>query len=100
MGLEDESATAAHRMMRCVEGEGLPLLRDPYQFGNLFLDLDIEMPHEISPSAEAKLRAVLPPPLNSSTADESAESVDTHVVRYLDPVASYKEGIFSGKDSY
>merc|ERR1712159_823023 len=33
--LADESAAAAERKLRCVEGEGLPLMRDPYQFGNL-----------------------------------------------------------------
>merc|ERR1711988_1490733 len=98
--LEDESKSAAFRMMRAIEGEGLPLMRDPYQFGSLFLDLEIEMPEEISEAAEKQLRAALPPPLNSSDADQSAENVDTHDVTYLDPVKSHKEGVFNNKDSY
>jgi len=98
--IEDESKAAGNRMMRSVEGEGLPLMRDPYQFGNLFLDLTIEMPEDIDADAQAKLRAALPAPLNSSTADQAAEETDTHDVTYLDPVVSHKEGVFTGKDSY
>jgi len=98
--IEDESKAAGNRMMRSVEGEGLPLMRDPYQFGNLFLDLTIEMPEELDADAEATLRAALPAPLNSSTADQAAEETDTHDVTYLDPVVSHKEGVFTGKDSY
>merc|ERR1712054_606906 len=81
-------------------GEGLPLMRDPYQVGNLFLDLEIVMPDEIGAEAEKQLRAALPAPLNSSDADQSAENVDTHDVTYLDPVKSHKEGVFNNKDSY
>jgi len=98
--LEDEAEAAAGRMMRAVEGEGLPLMRDPYQFGNLFLKLDIEFPDQLDPAAQDSLRAVLPPPLCKSTADESAEDVDTVFVSDVDPVASYADGIFTGKDSY
>merc|ERR1712159_597937 len=96
----DESKAASHRMMRCVEGEGLPLLRDPYQFGNLFLDLTILMPESLSAQAQATLKAHLPPALHSTTADQSAENVDTKEVTTMDPVASHKEGVFTGKDSY
>jgi len=38
--------------------------------------------------------------LNSSSADEEAEEVDTHFVTSADPVASYKDGVFTAKDSY
>jgi len=98
--LEDESVAAASRMMRCVEGEGLPLIRDPYQFGNLFLDIEIEMPESLSPQAQQALRNTLPPAMHSSSADESAEHVDTKFTTDMDPVTSYKEGIFVAKDSY
>merc|ERR1711988_2060292 len=57
--LGDEEEAAASRMLRCVEGEGLPLLRDPYQFGNLFLQLDIQFPTELSAEAVSTLKAVL-----------------------------------------
>merc|ERR1711959_57632 len=98
--LGDENASSSKRMMRAVEGEGLPLMRDPYQFGNLFLQLEIVFPDEITEPMRAALQSVLPAPLNSSSADESAEDVDTHECKVLDPVASYKEGTFSHKDSY
>jgi len=98
--LADESAAAAERKLRCVEGEGLPLMRDPYQFGNLFLQLEIEFPTELSQEAVTTLQGVLEPPLNSSSADEEAEEVDTHFVTSADPVASYKDGVFTAKDSY
>merc|ERR1711939_920406 len=78
--LADESAAAAERKLRCVEGEGLPLMRDPYQFGNLFLQLEIEFPTELSQEAVTTLQGVLEPPLNSSSADEEAEEVDTKLV--------------------
>lgn len=98
--LEDPNAAASSRMMRACEGEGLPLMRDPYQFGNLFLQLDIEFPEELDAAAQEALRKVLPPAQNSSTADESAENVDTIEVTEMDPVASHTEGIYTGKDSY
>jgi len=98
--LGDENASASKRMMRAVQGEGLPLMRDPYQFGNLFLQLEIVFPEEISEPMRAALQGVLPPALNSTTADESAEDVDTCECKVLDPVASYKDGVFTNKDSY
>merc|ERR1711934_1229989 len=97
--LADESAAAAERKLRCVEGEGLPLMRDPYQFGNLFLQLEIEFPTELSEEAQATLKTVLPAGEHTSTADETAEDVDTHEISLVDPVASYKDGTFSAKDA-
>merc|ERR1712159_261327 len=97
--LADASTGAKSRMMKAVEGEGLPLMRDPYQFGNLFLQLEIEFPTELSEDAVSTLKSVLPAPLNSSSADEEAENVDTHFVSTMDPVASHKDGIFQTKDA-
>merc|ERR1712070_266466 len=97
--LEDENAASGDRMMVAVQGEGLPLKRDPYEFGNLFLLLTIEFPTEISEEAQAQLKAVLPAAQNSSSADESAENVDTGEVIFLDPVKSYKDGIFTTREA-
>ena len=97
--LEDENKAGASRMMRAVEGEGLPLLRDPYQFGNLFLQMEIVFPDEVTEEVAEGLKKLLPPALNSSSADETAENVDTHEATFLDPVASYKDGTFSTKDA-
>lgn len=98
--LEDEAAAASARAMRCVEGEGLPLMRDPFQHGNLFLQLKIKFPSELTPEQCATLKSALPPAINSSDADEAAEHVDTHFVTEVDPISSYKDGIFTAKDSY
>jgi len=97
--LADENAAASQRMTVAVEGEGLPLQRDPFQFGNLFLQLEIEFPSEITEEQQAALRSVLPGAMNSSDADETAENVDTAEVKLMDPVASYKDGTFSTKDA-
>jgi len=97
--LEDAGAGAAGRMLRAVEGEGLPLARDPFQFGNLFLQLEIEFPTELSEEAQATLKTVLPAGEHTSTADETAEDVDTHEISLVDPVASYKDGTYSAKDA-
>lgn len=97
--LEDASAGASSRMLRAVEGEGLPLARDPFQFGNLFLQLEIDFPTELSEEAQATLKTVLPAGEHTSTADEAAEDVDTHEISLVDPVASFKDGTFSAKDA-
>jgi DnaJ family protein A protein 2 len=97
--LEDGNKSAGARMLRAVEGEGLPLVRDPFQFGNLFLQLNIEFPTELSEEAQAALRSVLPAGTHESTADETAEDVDTHEITLLDPVKSFKDGTFSTKDA-
>merc|ERR1712224_776999 len=96
--LEDANAGAASRMLRAVEGEGLPLARDPFQFGNLFLQLEIEFPTELSEEVQATLKSVLPAGEHTSTADETAEDVDTHEISLVDPIASYKDGNDSDDD--
>merc|ERR1711939_986873 len=98
--LADPNATAGKRMTVAVEGEGLPLQRDPFSFGNLFLQLTIEFPTEVTEEQTAALRNILPPAMNSSSADESAENVDTAEVKLMDPVASHKDGTYTTKDSY
>ena len=42
--LRDAMGGAAGRMMKAVEGHGMPRLRNPFEFGNLFLMLNIEFP--------------------------------------------------------
>lgn len=98
--LGDEAEASKTRMMKAIPNEGLPLQRDPYSFGNLFLLLTIEFPESLDEAAQAKLRSVLPPAINKSTADESAEDVDTAELTDIDPVSSYKLGTFSNKESF
>jgi len=98
--LEDETAQKKERMLVAVEGEGMPLARDPFQFGNLFLQLEIEFPEEISEEAQEALKKVLPAAQNSSSADETAEETDTSFVTLMDPVKSHKDGIFTSRESF
>merc|ERR1711988_605847 len=98
--LEDANAMKKERMLVAVEGEGMPLARDPFQFGNLFLQLEIEFPEEISEEAQEQLKKVLPPAQSESTADEEAEEVDTHFTTMMDPVSSYKDGIYTTNESF
>merc|ERR1712070_101396 len=98
--LGDEAESAKTRMMKAIPNEGLPLVRDPYSFGNMFLLLTIEFPESLDAAAQAQLKSVLPPALNKSTADESSEDVDTAFLEDVDPVTSYKAGTFSNKESF
>ena len=45
------------------------------------------------------LKKLLPPAMNSSSADQAAENVDTHEVTMIDPIVSHKEGIYTTKDA-
>merc|ERR1711924_247355 len=70
--LGDPDAAKAGRMMKCVEGEGLPTFRDQTEFGNLFIVLNIEFPDSIPTESIPTLKGLLPPPLNTVTAEEGA----------------------------
>mmetsp|Transcript_3464 Transcript_3464/g.8580 ORF Transcript_3464/g.8580 Transcript_3464/m.8580 type:complete len:254 (+) Transcript_3464:979-1740(+) len=63
--IPDPSASSALRMMKAVQGEGMPTLRNPFVHGNLFLMLTIDFPESLTASAQAALRNHLPPPKNS-----------------------------------
>merc|ERR1712093_11888 len=87
--LTDPEESAAGRMMKCVPGEGLPTFRDQTEYGNLFIILTIQFPDSIPQDSIATLRGILPPPLNTVTAEEGAENVDVVTLEDKDPVASY-----------
>ena len=36
------------RMRKCVQGEGMPLFKNPMLKGNLFIDIEIEFPKSLS----------------------------------------------------
>lgn len=88
--LGDPEAAQSGRMMKCVEGEGLPTFRDQTEFGNLFIILTIVFPESIPTESIPTLRGLLPPALNSITAEEGAETVDVCTLTTKDPVASYE----------
>lgn len=87
--LKDPADSAAQRMMKCVVGEGLPTFRDQTEFGNLFIVLTIQFPDSIPADSISTLRGILPPPLNTVTAEEGAENVDVVQIEDRDPVESY-----------
>jgi len=60
--VKDAMAGAAARMMKAVEGQGMPRLRNPFEFGNLFIMLDIEFPAAgaLPPPAQAALLDAVP----------------------------------------
>jgi hypothetical protein len=89
--LADPNKSAGARMMKCVEGEGLPTFRDQTEFGNLFLVLSIEFPTNIAVEAIPTLKGLLPPPLNSVTAKEGDDNVDVCELVSKDPVTSYQQ---------
>lgn len=88
--LTDPEESAAGRMMKCVPGEGLPTFRDQTEYGNLFIILTIQFPDSIPQDSIATLRGLLPPALNTVTAQEGAENVDVVHLESRDPVASYE----------
>jgi DnaJ family protein A protein 2 len=87
--LADPNAASSSRMMKCCVGEGLPTFRDQTEFGNLFVILTIEFPDSIPTEAISTMRGLLPPALNTVTAQEGDENVDVVSLTTMDPVASY-----------
>jgi len=92
----DDAASAGGRLMKCVEGEGLPSPHNPMLCGNMFLMLNIVFPTEIAPGAVKALQAVLPKPLNAVTWTDDEDGVEVHEAKEMDPVESYKAN--SGDD--
>jgi len=75
------------RMMKAVENEGMPTLRNPMLKGHLFIKIDIEFPTSISPEGIIGLKKILPKALHNVVDDDTAEH---HTVTDLDPIASEK----------
>jgi len=84
----DPDAQSSARMMKAVQGEGMPTLRNPFVHGNLFIIFSIEFPASLSQDVQSQLKDILPPPLNSPVASEEEDGVEVHCVVDLDPVAS------------
>jgi len=89
----DPNASAGMRMMKAVEGEGLPRLKSPFEHGNLFIIFKITFPDSIDSTIAANLLKLLPPPLHHVTASEDDEDVDVVELSDIDPVKSYKDNL-------
>ena len=70
------SELAAGRLMKACEGEGLPRLKSPFEFGNLFIIMKIEFPTALDPAAAKALMKALPPPKHVPTVSEDSDDVE------------------------
>merc|ERR1712070_413637 len=101
--VSDPNANRDQRLMKALRGEGMPTFKNPFVHGNLFLILTIEFPKSISPEAQARLRAHLPPPLNIPSIKEDSPDVEVHTLVDIDPVQSYnanKVNMKAGGEAY
>jgi len=78
--------------LKAVEGAGMPIHGDPFQFGNLFLVLSITFPRTIEPSVAADLRALLGDVCPSEGDDLDGAEVEEVIVQDIDPLESSKKG--------
>jgi len=91
--IQDPNAGAATRLMKAVEGEGLPRLKQPFEHGNLFILMNIEFPTSINPQLSSQLLKLLPPPKNVVTTSEDADDVEVVELSDIDPYRSYKDNL-------
>mmetsp|Transcript_26292 Transcript_26292/g.43629 ORF Transcript_26292/g.43629 Transcript_26292/m.43629 type:complete len:506 (+) Transcript_26292:55-1572(+) len=89
--ISDPNADKDKRMMKAVEGEGLPRLKHPFEHGNLFIILNIEFPTSIDAAVQAQLLKLLPPPKHTITAKEDDEDVEVCTLKDIDPLSSFKD---------
>eukprot|EP00929_Paragymnodinium_shiwhaense_P090919 TRINITY_DN50998_c0_g1_i2.p1 TRINITY_DN50998_c0_g1~~TRINITY_DN50998_c0_g1_i2.p1 ORF type:complete len:512 (+),score=118.08 TRINITY_DN50998_c0_g1_i2:106-1641(+) len=77
------------RFMKAVRGEGMPTLKNPFVYGNLFLILSIEFPEALDDATQAKLRKILGNTrLNEPLFSPDDQEVEIHQVVDMDPVNS------------
>jgi len=81
------------RMMKAVEGEGLPRLKAPFENGNLFINITIEFPTNLAPAVATSLLKLLPPPKHKVTTAEDADDVEVVELSDVDPIKSYKDNL-------
>lgn len=96
--IQDPESTKSTRMMKAVEGEGLPRLRAPTENGNLFIIFTIEFPETIDPSAGKQLLKLLGPPKHVPKVTEDDEEVELCTLSDVDPVSSYKAYVPADND--
>jgi hypothetical protein len=101
--VSDPDANKSCRLLKAVKGEGMPTYKNPFVTGNLFLVLTIQFPDTLEPDTQKSIRALLPPPLNSTTFAADDPSVEVHTVADIDPVQSYnsnKINMKAGGEAY
>jgi len=91
--VSDPSQDAKKRMMKAVEGEGMPRLKSPFEHGNLFLILDIEFPTSLTAETQSALAKLLPPPKHKVSAKEGDDDVEEVTLKEMDPLTSYTDNL-------
>ena len=112
--VKDALSGESARMMKTVEGQGMPRLRNPFEFGNLFLMLTIEFPAAgaLTPAAQAALLEAVPRMMSkpkrgwvegagdadgagggapSSPSGAPPDDVEVFTLTELDPLKSYND---------
>lgn len=83
----DTDSENKSRMMKAVKDEGMPTLKNPFVYGNLFIILNIEFPQSLSSDAQEGLKALLPPLLNTPMLGTD-DDIEVHTLVDIDPVQS------------
>eukprot|EP00440_Ansanella_granifera_P049873 gb/GFBE01054051.1/.p1 GENE.gb/GFBE01054051.1/~~gb/GFBE01054051.1/.p1 ORF type:complete len:251 (+),score=61.90 gb/GFBE01054051.1/:1-753(+) len=99
----DPTASKPHRMMKAVKGEGMPTLKSPFTYGNLFLIFDIEFPESLPEASLEALKAILPPPLHAPGLSGDETDVEVHMLSDIDPresQASNAANMQTGGEAY
>ena len=76
---------------RCISKEGMPIYKNPFEKGNLYIKFDVEFPENnfISKESFKKLEAFLPPrPKHDMPKDDLIEEVEMH--KYKDNLKGSK----------
>jgi hypothetical protein len=84
----DPLESKQNRMIKAVPGEGMPTLRNPFVFGNLFLVLSIEFPDSIPIESLGALKEILPPPLSTCALRDEEDDVVCCTLSDMDPQVS------------
>lgn len=112
----NSDSEVAGRIMKCVKGEGLPTLKNPFQHGNMFIILNIEFPTGLDVETQKTLRGLLPrlskegekknTAISSKVAPKlfkNEDELEFHEIIDMDPVASYesnKLNMSTGNEAY
>eukprot|EP00933_Yihiella_yeosuensis_P019532 TRINITY_DN15814_c0_g1_i2.p1 TRINITY_DN15814_c0_g1~~TRINITY_DN15814_c0_g1_i2.p1 ORF type:complete len:494 (+),score=111.85 TRINITY_DN15814_c0_g1_i2:77-1558(+) len=101
--LADPKESKPHRMIKAVPGQGMPTLKNPFLYGNLFFLFNIKFPESISPQNQEALRQILPPALNVPSVTEDDMDVEVHTLTDMDiklSQASNSENMKSASEAY
>ena len=80
------------QLLKCIEGEGLPVYSNPILKGNLFLLLNIQFPEKVSKDlSNYLLNSELALLSNTSKFKNDTDNVEIHYVTEKNPIKSYEE---------